>query len=235
MKLFICGQKEFGASVFRQCLAAGHEILGVCSPELNDAGSARDRLTDAAAIHRVPWLPGGSLSAELLPDGIDLIVAAHSHDFIGAATRRKARLGAIGYHPSLLPRHRGRDAVAWAIKMGDAITGGTVYWMDDRIDAGPIQAQDWCWIHPRATAAEMWRHVLFDMGLRLLAKAIADIDRGEITRLYQDETNATWEPACNPPRVRRPDLPRLPGPAGARAELQPCDPDNGYPWSATGV
>lgn len=219
MRIYLCGQKEFGAAVLRQCLQTGHQIVGVCSPELNTAGTAADRLTQAAVLHQIPWTLSGTLSAASMPAGVDLIVAAHAHDFIGAATRRKAKYGALGYHPSLLPRHRGRDSIAWAIKMGDPITGGSVYWLDDRIDAGPIAAQDWCFIRPGTTPAELWRETLFDMGLRLLAVALADVSRGILIKQPQDEAFATWEPAFNPPRVRRPDLPRLPGP-GIRIDYQ---------------
>ena len=41
--------------------------------------------------------------------------------------------------------------------MGDAITGGTVYWMDDGADTGPIAAQDWCHIQPGDDAKKLWR------------------------------------------------------------------------------
>jgi len=78
-----------------------------------------------------------------LPGGVDLILYAHSHDFIGAATRGKTRLGAMGYHPSLLPLHRGRDAVCWTLRMGDKVAGGSVYWLTDVVDGGPIAAQGW--------------------------------------------------------------------------------------------
>ena len=84
-----------------------------------------------------------------------MIVAAHAHTFIPASVRDRARHGAVAYHPSLLPRHRGRDAVRWAIHMGDAVAGGTVYRMVDRVDAGPILAQDWCWIRPGDTPADL--------------------------------------------------------------------------------
>ena len=47
-----------------------------------------------------------------------------------------ARLGGIGYHPSLLPRHRGIAAVEWTIREGDPIAGGTVYHLAERMDAG---------------------------------------------------------------------------------------------------
>lgn len=71
---------------------------------------------------------------------------AHSFDYIGKRTRYIPRLGWLGYHPSLLPRHRGRSAIEWSIRMNDAITGGSVFWLNAGIDRGDIAYQDWCFI-----------------------------------------------------------------------------------------
>ena len=79
-----------------------------------------------------------------LPHEVDVIVAAHSHAFITADAVAKAGKAAIGYHPSLLPRHRGIAAVEWTIKCGDPIAGGSVYHLSDSLDGGMIAAQDWC-------------------------------------------------------------------------------------------
>ena len=102
-----------------------------------------------------------------MPPGIDLGISAHSFDYIGKRTRYKARLGWIGYHPSLLPRHRGRSAIEWAVRMGDPLTGGSVYWLNAGIDRGDIAYQDWCWIDPalrlkdpKRAARELWRDEL---------------------------------------------------------------------------
>lgn len=130
-----------------------------------------------------------------MPEGVELIVAAHAHCFVTAAARHRARFGAVGYHPSLLPRHRGRDAVRWTIHMRDQVAGGTVYWMTDRADAGPVAAQDWCHVQPGDDAAGLWRRDLGPMGVRLLAGVVADVAAGRLMRVPQDEALATWEPA----------------------------------------
>lgn len=205
MKIYLCGQKTFGAETLKMILKKGHEVVGVSAPLEGSAGGL-DRLRAAAQNERIPVMPSGMLNAETLPVGIDVIVAAHSHDFIGKKTRHKARLGAIGYHPSMLPRHRGRDAVRWAIKMGDAITGGSVYWLTDSVDAGPVAAHDWCFIPPDADASRLWRDQLLPMGVRLLGKVLDDLSRGLVVAVPQDEALATWEPGWERPPVRRPDL-----------------------------
>ena len=95
MRIFIAGQKAFGDQVYKLCKARGHEIAGVSAPPFGGDGKKPDRLRADAEADGVPWIEAGTLNANTLPDNVDLICAAHSHDFIGAKTRDKARLGAI--------------------------------------------------------------------------------------------------------------------------------------------
>jgi len=209
MRIFIAGQRAFGAAVFELCRARGHQIVGVSAPEHRGGGTAaslHDRLRQAAEDAAVPWMPAGTLTAETLPDGVDLIIAAHSHDFIGRRTRLRARLGGVGFHPSLLPLHRGRDAIQWALKMGDRITGGSIYWLSDNVDGGDIAAQDWCFVQPRDDAETLWRRELFPLGLRLFDRVLADLERSVVVAVPQDEALATWEPSWERAPLRRPDL-----------------------------
>lgn len=220
MRIFLCGQKSFGAAALKLCLATGHEIAGVSSPASTPAGP--DRLTLEAERLGIPRMLSGSLNAQTLPVNVDLILTAHAHDFVGRATRDRSRLGALGYHPSLLPRHRGRDAVAWAVKMGDAVTGGSMYWLDDTVDGGDIAAQEWCFVRPGDTASELWRRDLFPMGLRLIGRVLQDLEAGIEVRTAQDDALATWEPALTgAPLLRRPeDRTRTTGDARAEVRME---------------
>ena len=111
------------------------------------------------------------VASEIAPE-TDLIVTAHSHARIGKDALAAAKLGGIGYHPSLLPRHRGKAAVEWTIKEGDPIAGGTIYHLADRMDAGAIAAQEWCFVKKGETARELWERALAPLGLKLLADVI---------------------------------------------------------------
>ena len=58
-------------------------------------------------------------------------------EFIGLA-----RHGVFGMHPTLLPKHRGRAAIPWAILSGLAKTGVTLFEIvDGTADSGPIVGQ----------------------------------------------------------------------------------------------
>lgn len=207
LKVFISGQKYFGEQVFNLCRSMeGVEVVGVSAP-IGDK-----YLGKAANTWNVPITPSGTLSADTMPDNVDLGITAHSFDYIGKKTRYKPLYGWIGYHPSLLPRHRGRSSIEWAIRMKDAITGGTVFWLNSGIDRGDIAYQDFCFISPellnmdpKKAAAKIWRNSLQDMGIRLLEKAIKDIRRGVIVKTPQDKNISTWEPSTDVKDIYRPD------------------------------
>lgn len=199
MRVMIIGQKWFGAEVLKLCLARGDDVAAVSAPRVDD------RLAALAADQGVPLCQVSKrLDASWVPDKVDVIVCAHAHIFVTPQARSKARHGALGYHPSLLPRHRGRDAIRWALHMGDQMTGGTAYWLDDGADTGDIAAQDWCWVRPGDTPDELWRRDLAPMGLRLLTKVLDSLDRGSVVREPQDARLATWEPALSSGRLAGP-------------------------------
>lgn len=205
MRVLIAGQKWFGAEVFRSFIAApGIEVAAVCAPE-------GDRLEAQAQLRRVPVIAAGTLKAATMPEGIDLIVAAHSHDFIGERTRMRAKWGGIGYHPSLLPLHRGRDAVRWAVRMRERVTGGSVYRLSNRMDGGDVLAQEHVFIRPDDTPEELWRRELAPLGVRLLVSVAERFaTEGYVHGARQDDALATWEPSIDRPPAFRPDLLMVP-------------------------
>ena len=185
MRIIIIGQKWLAAQLLIQCKEDGHKILAAIAP------SQHDRLFQAACKNGVlafNFLP----QASMLPES-DIILAAHAHTFISQAHRETAKLGAVGYHPSLLPRHRGRDAIRWTIHMSEKITGGTLYQMDNGADTGAILLQDWCHIRPNDTAQSLWQRDLAPMGLRLFREYLRNWEY--IRPTPQDGQLATFEPA----------------------------------------
>src|SRR4051794_28371404 len=192
MRIAIVGSRWFGTQMFRLLAEKGHALCVVGLSE-------DDQLTLAAREAGVPVTvlgrPRRVTAADIPADEVDVVLAAHSHSFITAEARAKARRAAIGYHPSLLPRHRGIAAVEWTMKCRDAVTGGTVYHLTERMDGGAIAAQEWCFVYPDDDAASLWRRALAPMGLRLLMKVINQVDeRGYADAEPQDEKAATDAP-----------------------------------------
>jgi methionyl-tRNA formyltransferase len=145
------------------------EIAGVVVADAEDRLAAA---ASAAGIKVTVQADPKLVTASEIPAGTDLIVTAHSHARVSREALAAARLGGIGYHPSLLPRHRGIAAVEWTIKAGDPIAGGTIYHLADRMDAGAIAAQDWIFVKNGETARQLWERALAPLGLKLLGEVI---------------------------------------------------------------
>lgn len=233
LRVYVSGQRAFGSAAADLVIAQGHHLTGVASPAYaapnahmaawdGDDGLRHDQLREAAFRHDVAWTEASALRASNIPDDTDVVLAAHSHAFLGRRSRARARLASIGYHPSLLPLHRGRDAVRWTIRDGDKVAGGSIYHLTDAVDGGPLAAQDYVLVPPGSTARDLWRDLLFPLGLTLIARVLADLDRGEVAYVPQDEACATWEPSWERPRLHRPELPELAG--GASAVRYLADP-----------
>ena len=207
MNVFLSGQKYFGLETLKMLIAEDDvNVVGISAPQ------GEDRLYKRAWQLEIPIINAGCLNADTLPGGVDVIVCAHSHDFISDVMLRKTVLGGIGYHPSLLPLRRGRDAVYWSIAYGDKVTGGSVYWLNSHVDGGPIAAQDWCFIRPNDNPFELWTRDLQPMGIRLFRRVMSELKAGVITAEPQDNSLSTWEPSVGRPPLFRPDLLRI-GPA----------------------
>jgi methionyl-tRNA formyltransferase len=192
MRITLVGSRHFGVTVFEMLRQHG---VGVARVVVHDG---EDRLAAAAKAANVEFVvqadPKIVTATEIAPN-TDLIITAHSHARVSHEALAASRLGGVGYHPSLLPRHRGIAAVEWTIKEGDPITGGTIYHLADRMDAGAIVVQDWCFVKKGETARELWERALAPLGLKLLAQAIDHAKAfGTLPSIPQDEQFATKAP-----------------------------------------
>src|ERR1700735_1313581 len=145
--------RRFGVTTFDMLRQHGVEIARVVVADADDRLAAAARAAGIeVAVQANPKLVG----PEEIAGGTDLIVTAHSHARISKEALAAARLGGIGYHPSLLPRERGIGAIEWTIREGDPIAGGTVYHLAERMDAGAIAAQEWVFVRKGGTGRAPW-------------------------------------------------------------------------------
>jgi methionyl-tRNA formyltransferase len=193
MRITLVGSRHFGVTTFNMLREHGVDIVRVVVAETEDRLAAAARSAGIEVV--VQANPKLVKDAEIAP-GSDLIVTAHSHARISKPALAAAKMGGIGYHPSLLPRHRGIAAVEWTIKEGDPIAGGTVYHLAERMDAGAIAAQDWVFVKKGETARELWERALAPLGQRLLAEVI-DYAKAHnaLPARPQDERFATKAPS----------------------------------------
>ena len=169
MRITMVGSRHFGVTTFNMLRERGVEIARIVVHDAEDRLAAAAK---AAGIEVVVQADAKFVTAAEIAPNSDLIVTAHSHARITREALATAKLGGIGYHPSLLPRHRGIAAIEWTIREGDPIAGGTIYHLADRMDAGAIAAQEWVFVKKGETARELWERALAPLGQKLLGEVI---------------------------------------------------------------
>jgi methionyl-tRNA formyltransferase len=195
MRITLVGSRHFGVTTLNTLRQHGVDIVRVVVADADDRLAAAAR---SAGIEVTVQADPKLVAAAEIAEGTDLIVTAHSHARVSKEALGAARLGGIGYHPSLLPRHRGIAAVEWTIKEGDPIAGGSVYHLADRMDAGAIAAQDWVFVKKGETARELWERALAPLGQKLLAEVIDYAKTHKVLPAkVQDEQFATKAPSLS--------------------------------------
>ncbi len=105
-----------------------------------------------------------------------------------------AREGVFGMHPTLLPRHRGRAPIPWAILTGLARTGVTLFEIvDGTADSGAIVGQVVVDIAPDETATTLFDR-LATAHVDLIREYVPQIVAGSAPRVRQDPRRASSWP-----------------------------------------
>jgi methionyl-tRNA formyltransferase len=201
MRIVLIGQAAFGAKTLEALLSGGEHVVAVYVPP-DKPGAKPDPLKDLAQTKGIPVYQPQTYKSDQVFDQYkvlkpDLTILAFVTDIIPTRFFETPTRGAICYHPSLLPRHRGASAINWAVIMGDTRTGLTIFWPDGGIDTGPILVQKEIAIGPNDTTGSLYFNQLFSMGIEAILESVRLIKEDRAPKVPQDEAGATYEPPCD--------------------------------------
>lgn len=154
MTTFVCGQGPGAEGVLEHLLMTGYKVQVFSHP-----GKAGRQMLERSALAGMPgtfgsvndrssWAYAPTLPGLLVSIGYLTVVKP---DVLAQVSGR-----AINCHYALLPNHKGRSAVPWAIIEGDRLTGVTWHWMTEKVDEGNVLLQATCQIDPHETQASLF-------------------------------------------------------------------------------
>jgi len=131
-------------------------------------------------------------SGQLVVDSsINLGVLVAYGDIIPKKIIDSFPMGILNIHPSLLPKYRGSSPIQNAILNQDKETGITIMKLDNKMDHGPIVAQETIKLDKTETAGELHDKLAIN-GADLLIKILPDYIQGKIEPKEQDHDKATF-------------------------------------------
>lgn len=197
MKYVFFGTPAFAAGVLGQLIAADISPSAiVCNP---DRPIGRKHIVTPpptkllAQRYGIPVLQPEKLSeiqAQLESVKAEFFVVAAYAKIIPKEIIDIAERGAIGVHPSLLPKYRGSSPIQAAILEGERQTGVTLYLLDEKMDHGSILAAEKLDVENRSYRE--LEAALADVGGKLLAATLPRFLAKEIVPHRQNETEATY-------------------------------------------
>ena len=200
MRIVVNGQQAFGAEVLKALREHGEDVVAVYCGTDRD-GQPPDPLAQEAheegiEVRQVESFETPEVAEELAALRPDLMVMAFVTLLVPESVLTIPTYGAIQYHPSLLPRHRGPSAINWAIIHGDATTGIAVFWPDEGLDTGPVLMTREVPISPDDTLGSLYFDKLFPLGVEAMVESVDLVRAGRAPRIAQDEALATYEGWC---------------------------------------
>lgn len=121
----------------------------------------------------------------------DLIVVADYGQIIPAKILSIPSFGSINLHPSLLPKYRGPSPIETTLLNLDKFTGITIILMDEKMDHGPIIAQEKIKIGGDDNYLILQKK-LAQIGADLLIKTLPSLFVGQIKPQEQNDQLATY-------------------------------------------
>lgn len=202
LRIALFGQAPLAVDCLDRLLELGHEVAAVYAPP--DSGRADPLAARATELgielfrrryfQRKTGEPIPAALESYRALGVELNVLASLTSFLPPEITDAPVHKSLCFHPSLLPRFRGGNALQWQIIQGEAESGVSVFVPDDAVDTGPIVVQKGgVSIDPHDTTGTLFFQKLYPLGVDAIIEAVQQIDAGTASARAQDEAQATFQ------------------------------------------
>ena len=202
MKLIFFGTSEFALPALKKLYEEDFKIVGVVTqpdrPAGRDLRPQGSPVKEEAAKLKLPILQPSSLKIENLKleiDSPDIAIVASYGLIIPKEVLDWPKYGCLNIHPSLLPKYRGPSPIQTAILDGQHETGVTIMKLDEKMDHGPIIAQETLPILRKGFTK--LHDELARLGAKTLIDALPKYADGELKPVPQDDSKATTTKMIN--------------------------------------
>ena len=204
MRIIFMGTPEFAVPSLQAIAAEKDEfeivlvVTGSDKPRRNKhADSEPSAVKQAAIAHTLPVYEVDDVTRSGFAETVaacraDVIVVA-AFRILPPAVYEQAALGAFNLHASLLPAYRGAAPINWAIIRGEAETGVTTFFLQQRVDTGNIILQERTPIAPNENSVDLACR-LSVIGARVVVNTLRLIASRNVVVSGQDEAFASRAP-----------------------------------------
>ncbi|WP_174613218.1 methionyl-tRNA formyltransferase [Virgibacillus ihumii] len=197
-KIVFMGTPDFSVPILESLADTSYEIVLVVTQPDRPKGRKKTitppPVKEAAERLNIPVYQPEKLRDEymkILSFEPDLIITAAYGQILPKELLEVPKYGCINVHASLLPELRGGAPIHAAILQGKTVTGISIMYMAEKLDAGDVLAQKKVSIAPTDHAGSL-HDKLSETGAELLLEILPKLASNEIKAVEQDESQATF-------------------------------------------
>lgn len=198
LRVVVASAVELGVAGVEALAGAGPSIVGIFGLDPGRAAFQSDYrdLAAVAAARGIPALRVSDLNApasvaQLRAWAPDVMFVLGWPRLLRREVRDVPRLGSIGTHPTLLPEHRGRHPLIWALVEGRTRGGLTLFRLDDGVDSGDVLWQRSFEIGILDDAGDLYRKVEA-LERIAIAELVPALQHGTVRPVPQDPARASY-------------------------------------------
>jgi len=195
LRIVFMGTPEFAVGILDTILQHNYEVVGVITAADKPAGRGQkikySAVKEYALAHELPLLQPINLKDEsfleelkALNANLQIVVAFR---MLPKVVWEMPSLGTFNLHASLLPNYRGAAPINWAIINGEAKTGVTTFFIDDKIDTGAMILNAETAISESESAGQLHDR-LMQLGSETVIQTLALLEKGNVTTTIQQDT-----------------------------------------------
>ncbi len=197
MRIVFMGSPDFASGILEAILKCGsHKVVGVVTVADKAAGRGMNIQKSSVKIcaerYNLPILQPEKLRDEQFITELKLW---NADIFVVVAFRMLPEVvweippkGTINLHASLLPQYRGAAPINWVIINGEAITGVTTFFINEKIDEGNILSSQKVDISSQDNA-ETLHDKLLNIGEKVVLETLKQIEEGTYKEQKQPQTS----------------------------------------------
>lgn len=196
MRIVLVGAVETSAVALQALHAAGAEPALIITLPPEAAARHSDfvdlgKIARGSQVFRATKINAAGTLEAIRSAAPDVCFVIGWSQICGEAFRGIAKLGNIGFHPSPLPRLRGRAVIPWTILQGEVSSASSLFWLDDGVDSGDLLLQRHFDVSPIETARTLYDKHTRNLA-QMLPEAVKLMRSGAPPRLPQDHAKATY-------------------------------------------
>ena len=196
MRIVFVGAVRFSEKMLRKLIAIDAAIVGVVTGPNTGVNTDYADLIPLCASHDISYLTTEDINdsdsmAWVKEKRPDVIFCLGWSRLLSEPFLNLAKIGVVGFHPTALPKNRGRHPLIWTLVLGLEETASTFFLMDAGADGGDILSQKKISVSEKYDAHALYEKVEQTAEIQL-ADLVAALQRGEYSRIKQDESQATY-------------------------------------------